>query len=335
MSCFWGVRYMKLARRRFLYLATGAAAFPAFPSTAGAQVFPTRAVRLIVPLSAGSAADILARLLATKMSESWGQPVVVENRSGAGTTIGTNAVAKAAPDGHTLLVNSAAFAASAAIYAKLAYDPLKDFAPVSQLAIAPIVVVAAPSLGVGSIKELVELAKRKPGQLKFGSSGVGSSTHFAGEQFKLAAGLSVVHVAYKGSPEAALDTMTGRIEYCLSPVLPALPFIRDGKLLALAVTTAQRSPLLQDVPTVAEAGVPNYEYQDWWGVFAPAATPVAVIDKIGKEIARVFELSDVKQQALNQGAEARPSPPADFAKFVRAKVETARQAAASANIRAH
>jgi tripartite-type tricarboxylate transporter receptor subunit TctC len=258
----------------------------------------------------------------------------VENRSGAGTTIGTNAVAKAAPDGHTLLVNSAAFAASAAIYAKLAYDPLKDFAPVSQVAIAPIVVAAAPSLGVGSIKELVELAKRKPGQLKFGSAGVGSSTHFAGEQFKLAAGLSVVHVAYKGPPEALLDTMTGRIEYCLSPVLPALPFIRDGKLLAFAVTTAQRSPLLQDVPTVAEAGVPNYEYQDWWGVFAPAATPVAVIDKIGKEIARVLELSDVKQQVLNQGAEARPSPPADFTTFVRAKVETARQAAASANIRA-
>ena len=202
------------------------------------------------------------------MGESWGQTVVVENRPGAGTTLGADVVAKAAPDGHTLLMNSAAFAVSAAVYQKLPYDPLKDFAPVSQVAAAPIVVVVAPTLGVKSIKDLIALAKAQPGQINFGSSGVGSSTHFAGEQFKLAAGLNVVHVPYKGPSEALLDTATGRIQYFPSPLVPALPFINDGKLLALGVTTAQRSPTLPR-PTVAEAGLPGYEYQDWWACSHP------------------------------------------------------------------
>src|SRR5262249_18763375 len=231
------------------HFAGSIVALPVLSQLARAHTYPTRPVRMIVPLSAGSAADILARQLAMKMGQTWSQPIVVENRPGAGTTLGADAVAKAAPDGHTLLINSAAFAASAAVYSKLPYDPLKDFAPVSQVATAPIVVVAAPSLGVKSIKDLVELAKRQPGQINFGSAGVGSSTHFAGEQFKLAAGLSAVHVPYKGPSEALLDTMTGRIQYSVSPVVPALPFIRDGKVLALGVTTAKRSPVLQDVPT--------------------------------------------------------------------------------------
>jgi tripartite-type tricarboxylate transporter receptor subunit TctC len=302
--------------------------------TAGAQAYPVRPVHMIVPLTAGSAADILARRLAQKMGESWGQTVVVENRPGAGTTLGADVVAKAAPDGHTLLMNSAAFAVSAAIYQKLPYDPLKDFAPVSQVAAAPIVVVVAPSLGVKSIKDLIALAKAQPGQINFGSSGVGSSTHFAGEQLKLAAGLNVVHVPYKGPSEALLDTTTGRIQYCPSPLVPALPFINDGKLLALGVTTAQRSPTLPHVPTVAEAGLPGYEYQDWWGVFAPAATPRAVVDRISNEIARALKLPDVTDQLQSQGAEARPSTPDEFTSFVRAKIEAARQVATSAGIRA-
>ena len=288
---------------------------------------------MIVPLTAGSAADILARQLATKMSESWNQPVVVENRPGAGTTLGADAVAKAQPDGHTLLINSAAFAASAAIYQRLPYDPLKDLAPISQVAIAPIVVMVAPSLGAKSIRDLVELAKNQGGRMNFGSAGVGSSTHFAGEQFKLAAGLNAVHVPYKGPSEALLDTMTGRIQYCLSPMLPALPFITDKRLLPLGVTTAERSPMLRDVPTIAEAGVPGYEYQDWWGVFAPAATQPAVIEKLNREIARVLELPEVRKQLLSQGAEARSSTPQEFTGFVRAKIESARRVATAAAIR--
>jgi tripartite-type tricarboxylate transporter receptor subunit TctC len=288
---------------------------------------------MIVPLTAGSAADIFARTLAQKMGESWGQPAVVENQPGAGTTLATGMVAKAVPDGHTLLITSAAFATSAALYSKLPYDPLNDFAPVSQIATAPIVVVAAPSLGANSIKDLVELAKGRPGQVNFGSSGVGSSTHFAGEQLKLAAGINVVHVPYKGPSEALVDTITGRIQYCMSPLVPALPLIRDGKLLALGVTTGQRSSVLRDVPTVSEAGLAGYEYQDWWGVFAPAATPRAIVEKVGKETARVLELADVAKQLLSQGADARPSTPDEFTGFVRAKIEAARQVATSAGIR--
>jgi tripartite-type tricarboxylate transporter receptor subunit TctC len=298
------------------------------------QDFPSRTIRMIVPLTAGSSSDILARRLAQKMNEAWGQPVVVENRPGAGTTLGAGVVAKAAPDGYTLLINSAAFAASAAIYPKLPYDPIKDFTPVSQIALAPIVVVVAPSLGVKSVRDLVALAKQKPGQITFGSAGVGSSTHFAGEQLKLAAGVNVVHVPYKGPPEALVDTMTGRIQYAVAPLVPALSFIKDGKLLALGVTTARRSLVLPDVPTIAEAGVPNYEYEDWWGAFAPAQVPPAAIDKLNREMARILRLPDVNKQMLNNGEEARPSATDEFTKFVRVKVEMARDVATRAGIRA-
>jgi len=324
---------MKIPRRQFLHLVVSATALPVFVCPAQAQGYPARTVRIIVPLSAGSAADILARRIAHKLSENWGQPVVVENKPGAGTTLAADMVAKAAPDGYTLLINSAAFATSAAVYSKLPYDPLKDFAPITQIAVAPVVLVAAPSLGTKSVKDLVELAKAKPGQFNFGSAGVGSSTHFAGEQFKLAAGIDATHVPYKGPPEAIVDTMTGRIHYSLVPLVAALPSIRDGKLLALGVTTAQRSRALQDVPTLAEGGLQNFEYQDWWGMFAPGATPREVVDKVGKDVARILVLPDVAEQLLGQGAEARPTAADEFAGFVRAKIDAARTVAASARIR--
>jgi len=323
-----------LQRITFTALIATAMASTAAPGLAqSTQNFPTKPVRIIVPLTAGSAADLLARRLTVKMSENWGQQVVVDNRPGAGTTLGTGIVAKATPDGYTLLVNSAAFAVSAALYPKLSYDALKDFSPVSQIAIAPIVLGVAPALGAKSVKDLVALAKQKPGQISFGSAGVGSSTHFSGEQFKLAAGINVVHVPYKGPPEALLDTMTGRIQYLLSPLVPALPFIKDGRLLALAVTTAQRTPVLPDVPTVAEAALPGYEYQDWWGLFAPAGTPRPVIEKISRETARILELPDIRKQMLNQGEEARPSTPEEFTRFVRAKIESAGNVVKLAGIR--
>lgn len=324
---------MTISRRQLLSLAAAVAAGPLVSRLARAQAYPTRTVRFIVPLTAGSAADIFARRLALAMSENFGQPVIVENRPGAGTTLGTDIVAKAAPDGHTLLLNSAAFAVSAATYQKLPYDPLRDLAPVSQVATAPIVLVAAPSLGVKSLKDLIDLAKREPGRMNFGSSGVGSSTHFAGEQFKLAGGLDVAHVPYKGPSEALLDTITGRIHYSASPFVPALPFITDGRLLALAVTTAQRSTLRPEIPTVAEAGLPGYDYQDWWGVFAPAKTPPAVIDRLAKETARILRLPDVTKQLSSQGAEAAPSSPDEFTRFVRMKIDAARLVASRAGIR--
>ncbi len=309
-----------LQKATFVTLIATGIAVAAAPCDA-AQNFPTKPIRMIVPFTAGSATDLLARRVALKMSDHWNQQVVVDNRGGGGGTLGAGIVANATPDGYTLLVHSIAFAMNAALYSKLPYDPLKDFAPVSQILISTSLLVVAPSLGVKSVKELIALAKQKPGQLNYSSSGVGSGTHLNGEQFRFAAGIDVVHVPYKGVPEPLIDTMTGRIHYFLSPLVPALPFIRDGRLLALAVSTARRTPVLPDVPTMAEAGLPGYEFQAWFGVFAPAGTPRPVINQISKEIARVVELPDIRKQMLNQGEEGRSSTPEEFARFVRAEIE--------------
>ena len=285
------------------------------------QDYPTRPIRLIIPFTAGSATDLLARRIATKMGENWNQQVVVDNRGGGGGTVGMNIVAKALPDGYTLLTHSIAFAMSSALYSKLPFDPIKDFAPASQLAVSTSLMVIAPSLGVKSVKELIALAKQKPGQLSFGSSGVGSGTHLNAEQFRFAAGIDVLHVPYKGVPEVLIDVMTGRIHYFLSPLVPTLPFLKDGRLIPLAVTTARRSPVLPEVPTMAEAALPGYEFQAWFGVFAPARTPRPIVEKISKEIARIVELPDIKKQFQAQGEEGRPSAPDEFSRFVRAEIE--------------
>ena len=311
----------------------GAAETSQAASTASGQSYPIRPVRLIVPFSAGSAADLLARRIATRMSEGWGQQVVVDNRSGAGGIAGIGLVATAPPNGYTLLVHSLAMAVSAAMYTKLPYDPIKDFAPVSQIIASPSVLVVAPALGVKSVKELIALAKQKPGQLNFGSAGIGSGTHLNGEQFKHAAGINVTHVPYKGSPEALVDTMTGRIQYFISPVVPALPLIKDGRLLPLAVSTAKRTPLLPDVPTVAEAALPGYEFQAWYGMFAPGATPRPIVSQISREVARIVELPEVVKQMTSQGEQPRSSTPEEFTAFYRAEVEKYRKIVKLANIR--
>jgi tripartite-type tricarboxylate transporter receptor subunit TctC len=309
-----------LQRATFATLIATGIAVAAVPGVA-AQNYPTKPVRMIVPFTPGSATDLLARRVAPKMSDNWNQQVVVDNRGGGGGTLGASIVAKATPDGYTLLVHSIAFAMNAALYSKLPYDPLKDFAPVSQIVISTSLLVVAPTLGVKSVKELIALAKQKPGQLTFGTSGVGSGTHLNGEQFRFAAGIDVVHVPYKGVPEPLIDTMSGRIDYFLSPLVPALPFIRDGRLLALAVSTAQRTSVLPDVPTIAEAALPGYEFQAWFGVFAPAGTPRPVVDQISREIARIVYLPDIKKQFLNQGEEGKPSTPEEFTQFIRAEIE--------------
>jgi tripartite-type tricarboxylate transporter receptor subunit TctC len=309
-----------LQRATFATLIATGIAVAAVPGVA-AQNYPTKPVRMIVPFTPGSATDLLARRVAPKMSDNWNQQVVVDNRGGGGGTLGASIVAKATPDGYTLLVHSIAFAMNAALYSKLPYDPLKDFAPVSQIVISTSLLVVAPTLGVKSVKELIALAKQKPGQLTFGTSGVGSGTHLNGEQFRFAAGIDVVHVPYKGVPEPLIDTMSGRIDYFLSPLVPALPFIRDGRLLALAVSTAQRTSVLPDVPTIAEAALPGYEFQAWFGVFAPAGTPRPVVDQISREIARIVYLPDIKKQFLNQGEEGKPSTPEEFTRFIRAEIE--------------
>ena len=323
-----------LRKITFAALATGLPVV-AIPGAAQPPAnYPTRPIRLIVPFTPGATADAVARRLAPRMSESWNQQVVVDNRSGAGGTIGINIVAKAAPDGYTLLVHSLAFAVSAALYARLPYDSVKDFAPITQISQAPSVMVVAPALGVKSVKELIALARSKPGQINYASAGIGSGTHFNGEQFRHAAGIDVVHVPYKGPNEALLDVATGRVHYFISPLVPALPFIRDGRLIAIGVTSRERARTLPDVPTVAESALPGYEYQAWFGAFAPAGTPRPVVERIGREIARVVALPEVAKQFQAQGEDVRTGTPEEFTRFVRAEIEKYRKVAKLAGIHA-
>lgn len=299
-------------------LAPGAVAQAADP----VQNYPAKPIRIVVPFTAGSATDILARLIGPKLVESWGQQVVVDNRPSAGGTVAGGIVAGANADGHTLMLTSSAFAGSAALYPKLPYDSVRDFSGITQIASTTLVLVVAPALGVKSVKELIALAQQKPGQINFGSAGIGSGTHYSGELFKLAANINVVHVPYKGTPEALTDTMAGRVQYMLAPPLSALPLIKNGRLLALAVTAAQqRAPLLPDVPTVAEAGLAGFEYDGWFGLLAPGKTPRKTINLISREVGRILELPEIRERIANQGATAKSSTPENLDKLVRDEIK--------------
>jgi len=287
---------------------------------AWAQAYPTKPVRMVVPFTAGSATDILARTVGQKLSELWGQPVVVDNRPGAGGTIGAAIVAKAPPDGYTLLVHSAAQAYNPSIYANLSYDTVKDFVEIVPLAGQPNVLVVAPSTGMKTVGDLIAAAKQKPGALNFASAGNGSGTHINGEKFKLAAGIDVVHVPYKGTPEALTDTMAGRTAYFFSPISAALPQVREGKLVALAVSTAKRSSVLPDVPTIAESGLPGFDYNLWVGVFAPAGTPVDLVEKINRDVLGLLAAPEVKEGLAALGADAMPMTPGEFRRFVQQEI---------------
>jgi tripartite-type tricarboxylate transporter receptor subunit TctC len=297
------------------------------------QDYPTKPVKILVPFTAGSATDILARTVGQKLSEVWSQPVVVENRAGAGGTIGAGMVAKSAPDGYTLMVHSAAQAVNAFIYPSLPYDTLKDFVQVAPLAGQPNVLVVAPSTGYKTVADLVADAKKKPGGLNFGSAGTGSGTHINGEKFKLAAGIDVLHIPYKGTPEALTDTMTGRIAYFCSPISAALPLVRDGKLVALGVSSTKRSSTLPNVPTIAESGLPGFDYNLWIGMFAPAGTPADVIDKINRDVNRVLREPDVRDRMTALGAEAMPMTPAEFDRFMRNEMDDAAKVVKAAGIK--
>jgi len=314
----------KLAASLCFALAAGAA---------GAQGYPNKPVKLVVPFTAGSATDILARTVGQKLTEIWGQSVVVDNRPGAGGTIGTAIVAKSPPDGYTLLVNSAAHAYNPWIYPTLSFDTVKDFVDVAPLAGQPNVLVVAPSTGYKTVADLIAAAKAKPGTLNFGSAGTGSGTHINGEKFRLAAGIDVVHIPYKGTPEAITDTMTGRITYFFSPISAALPNIREGRLVALGVSTAKRSSVLPDVPTLAESGLPGFDYNLWVGLFAPTGTPAEVVDKIARDVGRALATPEVKERLTALGAEAMPMTPVEFTKFVGAEIDDSGKVIKAANIK--
>lgn len=313
--------------------ACGALLLALWTALACAQGYPNKPVRIIVPFTAGSATDILGRTIAQKLTETWGQPVVVENRPGAGGTIGAGVVAHSPADGYTLLVHSAAQAVNPAIYPTLPYDTVKDFVEVATLGGQPNVLVVAPAAGYKSVADLIADAKKRPGALNFGSAGTGSGTHINGEKFKLAAGIDVVHIPYKGTPEAITDTMTGRVTYFFSPISSALPNIKEGKLVALGVSTAKRSSALPNVPTIAESGLPGFDYNLWIGMYAPAGTPQEIVDKINADVARMLATPEVKERLAALGAEPMIMSPAEFRKFMRDEMDDSAKVVKAANIK--
>jgi tripartite-type tricarboxylate transporter receptor subunit TctC len=290
--------------------------------TAVAAEYPSRPIRIIVTFTAGSASDLLARMIGPKLHEAWGQQVVVDNRPSAGGTVGGSIVATATPDGHTLLLTSSAFAGSAALYDKLPYDSIRDFRGVSMVAQTALALVVSTTLGPKNVKELIALAKQKPGQLNFGSSGIGSGTHYGGELFNLAAGIKAVHVPYKGTPEVIIDTIAGRMHYAMSPLLAAVPHVRAGRLMAVGVTSPQRLPMIPDVPTIAEAALPGFEYQGWFGVIAPARVPRPIINKLSAEIGRIIATPEIQERISRDGSSPASSTPEAFDKLIREEIAT-------------
>jgi tripartite-type tricarboxylate transporter receptor subunit TctC len=303
-------------------------------SFASAQAWPTKPVKIVVPFTAGSATDILARTFGQKLSEYWGQPVVIENHPGAGGTIGTGIVANAPADGYTLLVHSAAYAVNPFMYPNLPFDTRKAFVEIAPLGGQPNVLVVAPSSGIKSVQELIAQARKKPGDINFASAGSGSGTHVNAEKFKLATGIDVVHIPYKGTPEALTDTIAGRVTYYFSPISAALPHVKEGKLIALAVSSSQRSSVLKDVPTLAESGVPGFDYNLWVGMFGPAGMPPDLVERINKDVQKALTSPEIKERFASLGAEAMPMTTAQFKKFIGDEMDASAKIVKAANIKA-
>ncbi len=287
-------------------------------SVAGAQQsYPNKPIRLIVGFAPGGGTDILARALGQPLAEMLGQQVTIDNRAGAGGIIATELGARAAPDGYTLLVgSSAAFAINPNLMAKLPYDPVKDFAPVGMFATLSYALDVHPSLPVKTLRDFIALARKQPGAINYGSAGQGSSTHLAIEQFAQMAGIKMTHVPYKGNTPAMTALMSGEVAMVFDPVLTSMPMVKSGRVRALAVTTARRSALLPDVPTVAEAGVKGYEAGNWFGIFAPAGTPREIVERVNAAINKAMTRPDMKDKLLSQGADALSGSPADLAALV-------------------
>jgi tripartite-type tricarboxylate transporter receptor subunit TctC len=298
-----------------------------------AQGYPNKPVRFVVAFTPGSSTDIIARAVSPKLSELWGQPVVVENRAGAGGSVGSAAVLREAPDGYTLLVNSSAHVANPSIYATLPYDTLKDFANIAPLAGGPNVLIVSPQTGWKTLADFLGAAKAKPGALNFSSAGVGSGTHFNLEKLKLMAGIDVTHVAYKGTPEAIGDTIAGRVCCYWAPINAALPHVNGGKALALAVSSAQRSSLLPNVPTVAEQGVAGFDYTLWVGLWGQAAMPAEIVNKINADVNRALTSPDIAERLTKLGTLPMKMSSAEFTQFVRKEVEDTAKVLKAAGIK--
>ena len=290
------------------------------PASVAAQGYPSRPIRLVVPFTPGGGSDIVGRIVGQKLANGFGQSVVIDNRPGAAGIIGTDLVAKAAPDGYTLLLGSGSHSINASLGRKLPYDALADFAPVSRLATIPNVLVVHPSVPVGSVKEIIALAKAKPGQLNYGSAGSGSTNHLAMGLFNSLARVEMVHVPYKGSSPAEADLLAGRIQLMFAPVTALLQQVRAGNLRAIAVSSVRRSPLVPDLPTIAESGVPGFAVESWYGVLAPARTSREAIAKLNNEIGRILQMPEVRERLAGIGAEPIASTPGEFAAHIKSEI---------------
>ena len=298
-----------------------------------AQKFPEKAVRIVVPFAAGGGTDIIARIMAQKLSDEWGRNVVVDNRPGGGTVIGSELVARSTPDGYTLLLTANPHSSNPALVAKLPYDTARDFSAVTMTAAAPLLLVVHPTLPVRTVQELIAHAKAKPNLLTYASSGNGGPQHLAGELLKYMAGVAILHVPYKGSAPALTDLLGGQVQLAFTSLLAGLPHIKAGKLLALGLTSSTRLEANPEIPTVAEAGVPGFEYLTWYGVFAPGGTSGPLVAKIQQDMARMLASPQVKERLARDGVQAVGNKPDEFASFIKKEIEKATQLIRMAGIK--
>ena len=302
-----------------LLVATGAWAQT---PVGAAPDYPNKIIKIIVPFTAGSATDIMARIVGERLSAGMGQAIVVENRPGAGGTLGAAQVAKSEPDGYTLLVVSTGHVVNPALYGNLPYDTVGDFAGVSPLAALPSVLVVAANSPIKSVSELIAAARAKPGSLNYASAGVGSATHVNAEKFRSVAGIQVTHIPFKGTPETIVEVSSGRVDFMFTPVLASIPSIRDNRMRALAVSTSRRSTALPDVPTVAEAGVPGFVFDFWIGLLAPAKTPRPIINRLNAEVRKVLAQPEMIERMVKLGAEPMPMSPERFDAYIKEEFTT-------------
>jgi tripartite-type tricarboxylate transporter receptor subunit TctC len=298
----------------------GAVATALTGGAACAQSYPAKPIRFIIPFAPGGPGDGLARILTPKLTEAWGQQILIDNRAGANSIVGTETAAHAPPDGYTLLMVTAGFSVNVTLYPKLPYDSLNDFAPVTTIAFGPGLLVVHPSVPARTVKELIALAKAKPGALAFASAGTGAPSQLAVELIKTMTGTDMVHVPYKGMAPGMTDLLGGQVQLSIPTISAAVPHVKTGRLRALGVTSAQRSPAVPEVPTIAEAALPGYEASNWYSILAPGGTPPAIVAKLNTELARILKLPDVRERMAVLGMEAHSMAPAEFAAYIRTEI---------------
>lgn len=320
--------------RKTYWCVVVAAGFATLCSPLHAQNYPAKPVRMVAPFPPGGSSDLIARILAQKMSEGLGQQIIVENRPGAGSNLGSQIAARATPDGYTLLITSVTAAINVTLFRNPGYDLMKDFAPISKLAVGPTALVVHPSVPATTVRELIKLAQSRPGQLNYGSGGNGTPAHICGEMFRAMAKVNIAHVPYKGTGQSVTDLMAGQIHLVFASMPVVFPHMKTGRLRTLAVTGAARTPLAPNLPTVAESGVPGYAFDSWWGVVTNAAVPQPIVNTLHTEVRRVLQLPDVKERFADLGIDVSQGTPAELANFTRAEIDRLAKVIKDTGIRA-